>query len=284
MRTLKIDPPRQRELARQFKALHHSGQTLILANAWDCISAKIFEQAGFPAIATTSSGISFSCGYQDGEHMDPAVLLEVLARITRTVQVPVTADIEAGYAQGDEKKFREFIRSLVRIGVVGINLEDADAHQSPPQLKPLEHALDFIRIAREAAQQEGGQLFINARTDALRLGAGDLEARLGVAIERASAFAGAGADGIFVPFVRDISAVTALKEAISLPLNILMDESLDVKALKQLGIARISTGSKPILATLALLQRIGDALLHGDDWQPLYTAEPTYAAVNAMLA
>jgi 2-methylisocitrate lyase-like PEP mutase family enzyme len=272
MRTLKIDPPRQRELARQFKALHHSGQTLILANAWDCISAKIFEQAGFPAIATTSSGISFSCGYQDGEHMDP------------TVQVPVTADIEAGYAQGDEKKFREFIRSLVRIGVVGINLEDADAHQSPPQLKPLEHALDFIRIAREAAQQEGGQLFINARTDALRLGAGDLEARLGVAIERASAFAGAGADGIFVPFVRDISAVTALKEAISLPLNILMDESLDVKALKQLGIARISTGSKPILATLALLQRIGDALLHGDDWQPLYTAEPTYAAVNAMLA
>jgi 2-methylisocitrate lyase-like PEP mutase family enzyme len=279
-----IDPPRQRELARQFKALHHGGQTLVLANAWDCVSARIFEQAGFPAIATTSSGISFSCGYQDGEHLPPAVLLEVLARITRTVQVPVTADIEAGYARGDKKKFREFVRAVVRTGVVGINLEDADAHQDPPQLYPLDHALEFIQIAREAAQEEGCQLFINARTDALRLAAGDLEARLAAAIERADAFAAGGADGIFVPFTRQMSTVVALKEAISRPLNILMDESLDVQALKQLGIARISTGSKPILATLGLLQKIADVLLHTEDWQPLYSAEPTYGSVNAMLA
>lgn len=284
MRTPNIDPPRQRELARQFKALHHSGQTLVLPNAWDCISAKIFEEAGFPAIGTTSSGVSFSCGYRDGEHIPPEVLLEVLGRITRTVQVPVTADIEAGYADGDGKKFREFVRALVRIGIVGINLEDADAHRDPPQLQPLDRALEFIHIAREAAQEEGGQLFINARTDALRLAAGDMEARVHLAVERATAFAGAGADGIFVPFTRQISTVVSLKEAITLPLNILMEESLEVKTLKQLGIARISTGSKPILATLALLQKIAGALLHDEDWQPLYTAEPTYGSINALLA
>lgn len=272
----------QMERVGRFRALHHTGDTLVLPNAWDVISARIFEEAGFSAIASTSSGVSFSMGYQDGEHMPPDLLLRVLARMTAAVQIPVSADIERGYAKGDEKRFAGFIGDLVKTGVVGINLEDGDA--AAKTLHEIEAQTKLIGIVKEVTRQQGGDLFINARTDAMMYAPGDKADKIRVCIERAAAFEEAGADGIFVPFVRDMDTVRALKGSIRLPLNILIDENLDIAGLRKLGINRISTGSHPILATLSLLKRLGEALREGDQWDPLFTNGVTYADANRLLA
>lgn len=123
----RFDHIRQNELSEKFHALHHSDEMLVLPNAWDCASAKIFEVAGFKAIATTSSGISWSCGYKDGEHIPPDLMIEVIDRMSHCVNIPLTADIEAGYYGNDLDKFSEFIGNVIKAGAVGINLEDGDS-------------------------------------------------------------------------------------------------------------------------------------------------------------
>lgn len=272
----------QKDLAEKFRALHHSDKTLILPNAWDAASAKIFEIAGFPAIATTSSGISFSCGYQDGEHIPPDLMLQVVGRIVNCVQVPVTADIEGGYAHGDEQKFSKFVQKLIETGSVGINLEDSNSLNQ--KLNDITYQVRLIRMAREVSLQNGFHLFINARTDAMRIGAGGLKARIQESIHRAKAYEDAGADGIFVPFVHENETVAELKTGIKLPLNILIEKTLDVTKLKEMKVNRISTGSGPSLATLSLLKKISSELQHKDQWDFLFDRNVTYADMTQFLA
>lgn len=270
--------PDQGTLAEKFHHLHHATNTLILANAWDCASAKLFEEVGFPAIATTSSGISFSCGYQDGEHIPPALMLEVINRITRVVNIPVTADIEGGYTQGDAPSFSTFINDLLEAGAVGINLEDS--HSSSRLLNEINVQQELIRTAKEAGKRKGINLFVNARTDALMLGTGDLQSQIQICIERAKAFEEAGADGIFIPFAKEMKTISTLKKGISLPLNILIEDGLDIATLKGLKVNRLSTGSKPILATMSLLKKIATDLQTSNQWDTLHTIDTTYAEMN----
>lgn len=272
----------QKDLTEQFLALHHADKILILPNAWDCASAKIFEAAGFPAIATTSSGISFSCGYQDGEHILPELMLQVIARIVKSVSIPVTADIEGGYAQGDEDKFIKFINKVIDTGVSGINLEDGNSVTH--KLNDVEHQMKLIRKVREISSKKGVHLFINARTDAMRIGSGGLKARITESVKRAKAFEESGADGIFVPFVHENETVAALKKDIKLPLNILIEATLDVATLKQLKVNRISTGSGPSLATLSLLKKISAELQESDQWGILFDKQVTYTDMSNYFA
>lgn len=272
----------QKELAEKFLALHHTDHTLILPNAWDAASAKIFEAAGFPAIATTSSGISFSCGYQDGEHIPPELMLRVIERIVLSTGIPVSADIEGGYAQGDEDKFTKFINAVIDTGIAGINLEDSNSVTK--KLNDLAYQQRLITKVRELSSKKKVHLFINARTDAMRLGSGGLNARTAESIRRAKAFQESGADGIFVPFVHEIETVAELKKEIKLPLNILIEATLDVTMLKKLKVERISTGSGPSLTTLSLLKKLSDKLRNSDNWDLLFDKQVTYADMTNYFA
>ena len=154
--------------AIQFRQLHRGPGVLILPNAWDVASARIFEDSGFPAIATTSAGIAFSLGYPDGQRIRREEMLARVARIARAVQVPVTADVESGYGSTPEDAART-TRELIQAGVVGMNIEDASDRRDQP-LIDLQLAIDKIRACREAAMQMGAQIVVNARTEIYLLG------------------------------------------------------------------------------------------------------------------
>jgi 2-methylisocitrate lyase-like PEP mutase family enzyme len=143
--------------AQRFLDLHLKGRLLILPNAWDVASAVMFEQAGAAAIATTSAGISFSRGYDDGEEMSREVAFDVVSRITKKVKVPVTADLEAGYGR-DPEAVADTIRAAMEIGVVGANIEDGtkgDLKDKGKELFDLELAVARIKAARSAADKAG---------------------------------------------------------------------------------------------------------------------------------
>lgn len=275
---MEFSPKIQAEKARIFQQLHHSSELLVLPNAWDCVSAKLFEEAGFPAIATTSSGISWSCGYKDGEHIPPKLMKEVLGRMAQCVEVPVTADIEGAYFHDDLNAFSNYIKGIVQVGVVGINLEDI--HAAKEGLNDLDHQIEKIKIARKAGEEMGVHLFINARTDAMDLPETSLREKTIIALKRAEAYQKAGADGIFVPFVDNIDTVEKLKTGIELPLNILAHANLPVKKLKEFGVNRVSVGSKPILASLGFLQQLLGELKNDEEWPTLYTENPGYRHVD----
>lgn len=273
----RFDSIKQNKLAEKFRSLHHGDNTLILPNAWDSASAKIFEIAGFNAIATTSSGISWACGYADGEHIPPEVMIEMIGRIAGSVNVPVTADIEAGYYK-DQHHFEYFIEQIIEAGAVGINLEDSDSQTH--SLHDAEWQASRIRTVRSIAKRKGVNIFINARTDAMALPKVELSEKITACIYRANQYEAAGADGIFIPFVRDMETIEILKKSVNLPLNILIDKTLDIAILKKLKVNRISTGGKPMLSVLGFLKNIASQLKEGNDWGSLYSGELTYGAMN----
>ena len=153
----------QRAKAEAFRAMHDRSRILVLPNAWDAMSARVIEEAGARAIATTSAGVAFSVGYPDGEAIPRDEMIAAIARIARVVTVPVSADIESGFAN-DTRELAETIRRVIDAGAVGINLED-QVHDGTRRLYDLEVAVERVRAAREAAEATGVPLVINARTD-----------------------------------------------------------------------------------------------------------------------
>src|SRR3954470_15217022 len=144
-------------------ARHRGPRLLLMANAWDAVTARLFEAEGFAAVATTSGGVSWSLGYADGEAAPWDEVVAATARIARAVTVPVTADIEAGFGDTPEAVGRS-IGDIIRAGVVGVNLEDGLRSGSPP-IRSIDDAVARIRAAREAARAAGVPIVINARTD-----------------------------------------------------------------------------------------------------------------------
>ena len=189
----------QRAKAEAFRAMHDRSRILVLPNAWDAMSARVIEEAGARAIATTSAGVAFSVGYPDGEAIPLDEMIAAIARIARVVTIPVSADIESGFAN-DTRELAETIRRVIEAGAVGINLED-QVHDGTRRLYDLEVAVERVRAAREAAEATGVPLVINARTDVYLLGVGEPETRFEHAVRRANAYRKAGADCLFVPAV-----------------------------------------------------------------------------------
>ncbi len=213
--------------ARLFRSLHVPSNPLVLANAWDVASARIIEDAGASAIATTSAGVAWSLGAPDGDVLSGGLAVDLIARITRLAKVPVTADIEGGYASAPEG-VTETVAAVVAAGAAGINIEDGP--RAPEDVVP--------RIAAARAASE--DLFVNARIDTFLRGLGGLPETL----ERAAAYLAAGADGIFVPGVVDPAVITALVEGIDAPVNVMAHPGTpSVKELAALGVARVSVGS-----------------------------------------
>jgi 2-methylisocitrate lyase-like PEP mutase family enzyme len=250
----------QLERADYFRQLHKK-RPLVLPNAWDAASARVIELAGAPAIATTSAGVSWSCGVSDGQKLRREQMIQAIRYIVQTVAVPVTADIEGGYGDGSVRDVAETVKAVIAIGVVGINLEDSPGQSGQPLLTPDAHA-DRIRAAREAALTAGGDLVINARTDIYLFQVGPAESRFDAAVQRANLYRQAGADCLFVPGVTDTETIASLVRAIDGPLNIMaMPGAPNTSQLGQLGVARVSVGPAIAQAALATTRRVANELL-----------------------
>jgi len=242
-----------KEKAERLRQLHVGGPMLVLPNAWDAGSARIFVEAGFTALATTSAGIAFSLGLPDGERISRDEMLAAVARITRRISVPITADMEAGYGMTPDA-VAETARRVIEVGAVGMNLEDRVAEQ---HLIDFALAVERVRAARSAADAAGVSIVINARTDVFEAPEIPRHERVAEAVRRGNAFRDAGADSVFVPFVGDRDTIEQLVQQIRAPLNILgTPNSPTLKELTALGVRRVTFGSAPMRATLGLVRRM----------------------------
>ena len=187
----------QKILAEKFLKLHHDKNILLLPNAWDVVTAKIYENLGFKALGTTSAGIAATLGYPDGQKMSLEENLSVVKRIIEHTNLPVSADIEAGYSDSVEGAV-EAAREALEIGAVGINLEDSTGSETKPFFE-ISEMVYRINAIRNMAEKIGIHLFINIRTDVFMLGKEELPEKLRLTIERAKIYKEAGADCIFIP-------------------------------------------------------------------------------------
>jgi 2-methylisocitrate lyase-like PEP mutase family enzyme len=250
--------------------LHHGPRILVLPNAWDVASARLFERAGFPALGTTSAGIAFALGFPDGQYISRSEMLEVVGRIARAVKIPVTADVESGYGDAAETA-----RQVWAAGGVGMNLEDT---LGDGRLLDLESWIAQVREATPA-------MVINARTDIFLDAIGDEATRFDRAVERLNAYRDAGADCLFAPGVRDRDTIARLAKAVRGPLNILaFVVAPSVAELQELGVARMSVGSGPMRATLGLVDRMARELREHGTYTSMTEGAIPYAEVNRLLA
>ena len=270
----------QQDRATTFHSLHTADPVLVLANAWDVASARVVEAAGAPAIATTSAGVAWSIGAPDGDELDRDRALDVIARVVAAVEVPVTADIESGYAES-AAGVADTVAGVLAAGGIGINLEDALYDGTGPLREPADQA-ERIAAARGAADQAGIALYINARVDTYLRAVGDPAERLQHTLDRAATYLAAGASGVFVPGVRDPKIISALVDGISAPLNLLVGPgSPPVHELGALGVARASAGSSVAAAAYAVAQAATRELLSSGTYAAL-EAELDYGELNAL--
>jgi 2-methylisocitrate lyase-like PEP mutase family enzyme len=244
------------ERATQLLALHTEPSLLKLVNVWDVASARVVAQTpGTRAIATASHSIAVMFGYEDGEHIPRDLMLETVGRIVEAVELPVTADLEAGYGDAAET-----CRRAIGIGVAGANIED--------QMRPLREAVEAVAAVMRAAEAEGVPDFVlNARTDAfLRAGDRDPHAVLADAVERGRAFLDAGAPVVFVPGRLTEEQVVTLVEAFG-PRRLTMlpaPGSPSLAQLEELGVARVSFGPFPQRVAMTALQQMAEGVMRGE--------------------
>jgi 2-methylisocitrate lyase-like PEP mutase family enzyme len=276
------DVGKLRAKAEAFRAMHHGPKILLLPNAWDVASARVFEEAGFGAIASTSAGVAFSLGYPDGQKISREEMLEVVARIAAALKVPVTADVESGYGRKPEDAAKT-AKAVIGAGAVGMNLEDVRGDKEHP-LEDLPLQLEKIAAVREAAQAAGVPIVLNARTDVYLLQVGPEGKRYDTALQRLAAFRDAGADCVFVPGLRDKETIGRIVHDLQCPVNILAGPgSPTVPELEKLGVARVSVGSGAMRATLGLVQRLAQELKSVGTYRLLEDA-PAYESVNRMMS
>lgn len=223
-----------------FTALHYQEKPLVIANVWDATSAIAAQQAGFQALGTSSAAIANMLGYADGEGMAFDELLYIVRRIRAVSSLPLSVDMEAGYADNPEDIVAHLCQ-LAALGVVGVNLEDSRIIKGVRTLDNPEVFSQRLSAVRSGLSAKGCPLFINARTDAFLL---NLPDALNVTLSRISCYETGGADGLFVPCVSDVQDIAALVQHTSLPLNVMCVPGLaDFATLGKMGVRRISMGN-----------------------------------------
>ncbi|TKK71000.1 isocitrate lyase/phosphoenolpyruvate mutase family protein [Ilyomonas limi] len=232
----------QQAKANTFKSLHHNGQMLVLPNIWDPLGASLLQSLGYVAVATASASIAFTNGYDDGEHIPFTDLLRILKRIVNSVTIPVTADIESGYADNNAS-LETNIKQLIDTGIVGINIEDTNKQNG--QLLSIEAQCEKIQLIRKIASEMEVPLFINARTDVyLKAKAEDTAAeKWNETLKRGKAYIAAGGDCFFPVFMKEKHDIATLVAQLKAPVNIIAVPGVqDLKILKDVGVARVSIG------------------------------------------
>lgn len=232
----------QAEKAKQLYALHHSGEILVLPNIWDVLGAKLLADLGYKAVATASASIAYANGYNDGENISFNYLLQILKHIAGAVNVPVTADIESGYA-ANEYELAGNIKQLIATGIVGINIEDTD--KQTKTLLPLDVQCRRIELIKKTALENGVPLFINARTDTFihQQVFTSPQHQLDETIERGKAYKAAGADCFYPILATKREQIQTIVEAVAMPVNVIFMPSAPViTELQDMGVARVSLG------------------------------------------
>jgi 2-methylisocitrate lyase-like PEP mutase family enzyme len=278
-----MDMTAQGRKAEELRKLHGGPKILVLPNAWDVASARVVEELGYPAIATTSAGVAFALGYPDGQRISRDEMLEVVARIARAVRVPVTADLESGYGK-TPKEIAENTKAFVAAGAVGLNFEDVtgDTEDTQPEI-PLQ--VEKIRTLREVSASMSVPLVINARTDVYLMPIGPEGTRFERTVERLRAYRRAGADCLFAPGVSDSGIIQRLVKELAAPLNILLTPQCpSIPEMEKMGVARVSAGSAVMRATLGLVRRIGRELMQTGTYSAMTEGAIPWAELNAMLS
>jgi len=270
----------QKEKAEDFRALHHGKRILVLPNGWDVPSARLFEDAGFPAIATSSAGMLVSLGYPDGEVIGRTEFVSAVGRIARVLSVPLSADVVAGFGK-TTKEVLVTVKAILKTGAVGINIEDFT--HATKKLYPIERQVENLKAIRKLGETTGIPLVINARTDALRFAEGDEGARLKEAVRRATAYRDAGADCVYPMGLVDADSITNFVKALDFPINVMVRKSLPpISELQRLGIARVSFGPSPSYAAMGLLKRAAKEVLEKGTYENLIEGAITFDELNAL--
>lgn len=264
--------PARPQDAAQFHKLHED--FLVLPNAWDAASARVIQDAGAKAIATSSAAVAWSQGYADGHHFPPPRLVTVIEDIARVVSVPITCDAEGGYSD-DPKQAAENIAAFIGAGAVGINLEDGK--------QPHELHLKKIEAIRNAAERAGVKLFINARTDVFLKQLVPAEQAVTETLRRAAAIKNAGASGLFVPGVFEAAQIREIVEGAGLPVNVMARPGVPKQAeLKALGVKRLSAATSIYTAAMAAAIAASEEFLREADADALWSRRGTPPDYNKL--
>ncbi|HXW50912.1 MAG TPA: isocitrate lyase/phosphoenolpyruvate mutase family protein [Candidatus Acidoferrales bacterium] len=271
----------QRAKAERLRELHRGGKILVLVNAWDGVSARIVEQLGYPAVASTSAGVAWTEGFADGEEIGREEMLARVSVMARAVSVPVSADLEGGYGPSVADA-EATAHGAIDAGAVGLNFEDADA-KSVGDLLDAGRQAERVAAIRRVGLDRGVPLVINARTDCFLAGIGsDDRYRLEESVRRSNLYLAAGADCAFVPGVSDEPTIAELVSRINGPVNILASAAAPSLArLEQVGVARVSLGSGSIGFALAKLRELASGLQSSGGFERL-KERLSHAELNAL--
>ena len=260
------------EKVAEFRKLHRGPGILVLPNAWDVASARIFEEAGFAAVATTSAGVANSLGYPDGERISREEMIAVVRQIASALKVPVTADMEAGYGDAPATA-----RAVIDAGAVGMNLEDS-IRGDIRLLVDLEKQCRIVEKTRSEVD-----IVINARCDIYLGSVGDPDTAFERMVERLNAYHQAGADSLFAPGIRDAETIGKLARAVKGPLNILaVAGTPPIAELERLGVRRVTVGSGPMRASMGLTQRIAQELREHGTYSSMTEGMMNYVDANRL--
>lgn len=262
------------EKAATFHKLHE--HLLILPNTWDAASARIVQDAGAKAIATSSAAVAWSQGYADGHHFPIENLIEVVKATARAVTIPITCDAEGGYSD-DPKQAAENVAKLIDAGAVGINLED--------NVHPHELHLRKIEAIRAMAEKKGINLFINARTDVFLKALAPPEQAVEETLRRAAGIEQAGASGLFVPGIAHGPQISAVVEGTKLPLNIMArPEAPDATHLRALGVRRLNAATGLFNVAMAAAREAAEDFLRDGDSDALWQRRGSPPDYNKLFA
>ena len=277
-----MDIRKQAEKAEKFRKLHHGPRMLLLPNAWDVASARILEETGFPAVATSSAGVAASLGYPDGQRISRREMLGMVERIARAVRVPVTADLEAGYGKTVED-MAGLVKEIVAAGAVGLNFEDVTGDDESSHVD-LALQVKKIRALRDVSASLGVPLVINARTDIYLMPIGEAATRFERTVERLRGYREAGADCLFAPGVSDKDTIGNLVKALAAPLNILVSPGCpSLVELEQIGVARVSAGSAVMRAAMGAVQRVAKDWMARGTYDSLFQGAVPYPELQRMM-
>lgn len=277
--------PEQKALAAQFLALHRMQRPFVLANCWDVVTAALFAREGFQAIGTSSYATAATLGWRDGRYVALRDTVDLVKRLVRRVDLPVSADIEAGYAETVDGVVQS-VKEVLAAGAVGMNIEDSTGDSKQPFYDLAFQCEKIVAIRRMADEAEFHPI-INARTDTFLLPCDDRARRLRHTIERGRAYVEAGADCVFVPDMGDLDVATMgqLVREIPAPINIVAGGSTPpLKKLEEVGIARVSLGPRVMRAGLGLFREIAREILDRGTFTRMTTGALSYEETNQLLA
>lgn len=270
----------QAEKAEEFRAMHSRSKTLVLPNAWDVPSARLFEDEGFPAVATSSAGMMVSLGYPDGQEIGIEALASAVGRIAKVLSVPLSADAVGGFGNTPADVARA-VGKLVASGAVGVNIEDFE--HATKTLLPVETQVERLRALKDLQRSTGIPFVINARTDAFRFAAGEQDARLNEAIRRGVAYRDVGADCVYPMGLVDAGSIVAYVKALDFPINVMVRKGLPAVAeLQRLGVARVSFGPSASYAAMGLLRRASREVLEKGTYESLTEGAITFDELNSL--